>query len=62
MEKKLYYAYVAEDVADYFEEKAKENDVEIVLRESAISNEGKPAIYYELKAEEGIIDPKWELK
>lgn len=62
--KKLYYAYVTIDMLCHFEEKLAElkDEIEVVDMKPAVSEDCKPLVYYELKAEEGIIDPKWELK
>lgn len=61
---KRYYAYVAEDVVGYFEEKLSErsDEVKIVQKTPSMSENCEPVIYYELEAEEGVIDSKWELK
>lgn len=62
--KKLYYAYVVEDMVGYFEKKLDErkDKIKVVHMSTAISENGKPLVYYELEAEEGVIDSKWELK
>lgn len=62
--KKLYYAYIPEDLVGYFEEKLEErkDKIKIVIKDSAISEKGEPLAHYVLEAEEGFIDPKWELK
>lgn len=62
--KKLYYAYVAEDMISHFEEKLDErkDKIKVVHISKAISENGEPLVYYELEAEEGVIDSKWELK
>ena len=64
MMKKLYYAYVAEDMVSYFEEKLEElkDRIDVIRISSAISENNNPLKYYVLAAEEGIIDSKWELK
>lgn len=61
MAKRLYYAFVAMDVVDCFEEGVAEHNVEVVHKLPAVSENGEPIIQYLLKAEEGIINPKWRL-
>ena len=59
--KKIYYAYVALELKDYFENKSREHGATILTCDLVkISNNLR--LYYTLEAEEGIIDPKWELK
>lgn len=61
--KKVYYAYVVSKVKDYFEDKSREHGAIILSRDLVInSNNNEPLYYYIIEAEEGIIDPKWELK
>lgn len=62
--RKLYYAYVTEDMVSYFEEKLNElkDKIDVIGISPAISENNNPLKYYVLSAEEGIIDPKWELK
>ena len=61
--KKVYYAYVVPKVKDYFEDKSREHGAIILSRDLVInSNNNEPLYYYIIEAEEGIIDPKWELK
>lgn len=63
MAKKYYYANVATDVVDYFDnELSLRDEIEIVSKTSMLSETGTSVIRYILKAEEGIINPKWELK
>lgn len=63
MDTKIYYAYVVMDMVEYFEERlVKEDKIKYFSKESAISESGEPLIYYVIEAEEGLIDPKWELK
>lgn len=65
MDKKLYYAYIAniEDLPEYYEKKCKERDIEIISKEIIIDElSGLEFVYYIVKAKEGLIDPKWELK
>lgn len=63
MDTKIYYAYVVMDMVEYFEERLiKEDKIKYFSKESAISESGEPLIYYVIEAEEGLIDPKWELK
>lgn len=61
--KKLYHAYVAEDLVDYFESKLLEHEV-IIINRVLIENTNDNKLYYYfiLKAEDGTIDPKFELK
>ena len=61
--KKVYYAYVVLKVKDYFEEKLRENEATMLSRILVMnSNNNELLYYYTIEAEEGIIDPKWELK
>lgn len=61
--KKLYYAYIAADLVNYFESKALEREAIIVNRELIKNtNDNKPYYYFVLRAEEGTINPKFELK
>lgn len=61
--KKLYYAYVAEDLVDYFESKLLEREVITINRELIENtNDNKLYYYFVLKAEDGTIDPKFEIK
>ena len=61
--KKVYEAYVIIKLKDYFEEKLRENEATMLSRDLVInSNNNEPLYYYTIEAEEGIIDPKWELK
>ena len=61
--KKVYEAYVVIKLKDYFEEKLRENETTILSRILVInSNNNEPLYYYTIEAEEGIINPKWELK
>ena len=63
MAKKYYYANVAMDMVDHFENKLSARDrIEVLSKTRVISETGMPVIRYTLKAEEGIINPKWELK
>ena len=60
---KVYYAYVVSKVKDYFEDKLLEHGAIILSRDLVInSNNNEPLYYYVIESEEGIIDPKWELK
>ena len=56
---KKYYAYVAKEVVDYFEEKLAEHGVKTIKRE--LINNGE-IYYYVVEAEDGIIDPRFEIK
>lgn len=61
--KKLYYANVIEKLTDYFEEQSREHRAIIVARIPKIDKQNNNEIYYHyvLEAEEGIIDPKYEI-
>lgn len=60
---KVYEAYVVIKLKDYFEEKLRENEATMLSRILVInSNNNEPLYYYTIEAEEGIINPKWELK
>ena len=56
---KKYYAYVAKEVVDYFEEKLAEHCVKAIKREPINNGE---IYYYVVEAEDGIIDPRFEIK
>ena len=61
--KKVYEAYVIIKLKDYFEDKLRENEATMLSRVLVInSNNNEPLYYYTIEAEEGIIDPKWEVK
>lgn len=60
--KKRYYAFIDKDMVDYFEGRVQDKEIKIIKREPATSIKGEPILYYELEAEEGTIDSKWELK
>ena len=61
--KKVYEAYVVIKLKDYFEEKLRENGATMLSRVLVMnSNNNELLYYYTIEAEEGIIDPKWELK
>ena len=60
---KVYYAYVVSKVKDYFEDKLREHGAIILSCDLVInSNNNEPLYYCIIESEEGIIDPKWELK
>ena len=62
-EKKIYEAYVIINLKDYFEDKLRENEATMLTRVLVInSNNNELLYYYTIEAEEGIIDPKWEVK
>lgn len=61
---KRYYAYVALDQINYFEEQLKEREDKIKnIRRGEIVNSEDWALClsYVIEAEEGVIDHKWEL-
>ena len=61
---KKYYAYVASDLIDLFEEKLRSfgDKVKSVERDELFMNADGALFYpYIIEAEEGIINPKWEL-
>ena len=61
--KKLYYAYVVLKLKDRFEDKLRDKRATILSRDLVInSNNNELLYYYTIEAEEGIINPKWELK
>ena len=61
--KKLYYAYVVLKLKDRFEDKLRDKKATILSRDLVInSNNNEPLYYCIIESEEGIIDPKWELK
>ena len=60
---KKYYAYVAKDVADYFEAKLAECGGNIVKRELVlIDDELVYYYYYVVEVKDGIINPKYEIE
>ena len=61
--KKVYEAYIVIKLKDYFEEKLRENGATMLSRVLVMnSNNNELLYYYTIEAEEGIINPKWELK
>ena len=61
---KKYYAYVALDLIDLFEEKLESfcDKVKSIERDELLMNEDGTLFYpYVIEAEEGIINLKWEL-
>lgn len=58
---KTYYATVDIGVSDYFEEQAKRHDAKIIKRVLKRRSNGKRYYYYLLKAEDGIIDSRYEI-
>ena len=57
---KKYYAYVAKEVVGYFEEKLAEHGIKTILKREPINN--GEIYYYVVEAEDGIIDPRFEIK
>ena len=61
--KKVYESYVIIKLKDYFEDKIREHGAIMLSRDLVInSNNNELLYYYIIEAEEGIIDPKWEVK
>ena len=61
---KKYYAYVAPDFVEHFEERLNSfgDRIKSVQRDELASNWKGTTFYpYIIEAEEGIINPKWEL-
>jgi hypothetical protein len=59
---KQYYAYIAKDMANYFETKLAERGGSIIKREPVLVNNGKEFLYYYVvEAKDGVIDSKFEL-
>ena len=61
---KQYYAYVAQDFIDLFEERLRSfcDKVKSIERDKLCMNADGALFYpYVIEAEEGIINPKWEL-
>ena len=61
---KKYYAYVAPDLIDLFEEKLISfgDRINSIERDELFMNSDGVLFYpYVIEAEEGIINPKWEL-
>ena len=61
---KKYYAYVAPDFIDLFEEKLRlfGDKVKSIERDKLLMNSDGALFYpYVIEVEEGIINPKWEL-
>ena len=56
---KKYYAYVTNDMVSYFENKLEEHGVTTISCKPIYNGE---IYYYVVKAEDGIIDPKFEIK
>ena len=66
MAMKRYHVNVIIDLVDYFENKLSEraDKINIIKKDEVpqTAENGKQYIYYILEAEEGVIDPKYELK
>ena len=63
--RKLYFANVSEDLVDYFEAKLAEHTdgIHHVTRSwQEASDGGEVFMRYVIEADEGLIDPKYELK
>ena len=61
--KKVYEAYVIIKLKDCFEDKLREHGAIILSRDLVInSNNNELLYYYTIEAEEGIIDPKYEIE
>ena len=58
---KQYYAYIAKDMANYFETKLAEYGGSIIKRELVLVNNGEELAYYVVEAKDGVIDSKFEL-
>lgn len=59
---KQYYAYIAKDMANYFETKLAECGGSIIKREPVLVNNGDELLYYYVvEAKDGVIDSKFEL-
>lgn len=56
---KKYYAYVAKNISGYFENKLAEHGIKTIKYEPINNGE---IYYYVVEAEEGIINPKFEMK
>ena len=56
---KKYYAYVAKDISGYFVNKLAEHGIKTIKCEP-INN--SKIYYYVVEEEDGIIDPKFEMK
>lgn len=61
--KKLYEAFVTKNVIGYFEEGLVErkDKIKVVRMSPVISEDGELLMHYVLEAEEGVINPIWEL-
>ena len=60
---KLYYAYVAENVIDRFNEKLAEHKdkIKVISAVPTFSSKAEPIMAVMLLAEEGLINPEWML-
>ena len=56
---KKYYAYVAKDISGYFVNKLAEHGIKTIKYEPINNGE---IYYYVVEAEDGIIDPRFEIK
>ena len=56
---KKYYAYVAKDISGCFENKLAEHGIKTIKYEPINNGE---IYYYVVEAEDGIIDPRFEIK
>lgn len=63
METKRYYAYVVPELVETFEnELATRDKIKHVECSLTRSEKNEPIYAYIIEVEEGVIDPKWELK
>ena len=63
--RKQYFALISEDMVDYFESKLKkyEDEIHHIIRgDWETADDGTIFKRYVITADEGLIDPKYELK
>lgn len=59
---KAYYASIAEDMVEYFENRLKDKGVKTIFREPMVDPGREPYYLYIVTSEEGVINPKYEVK
>lgn len=59
---KAYSISIAEDMVEYFENRLKEKGVQTIYRVPMVDPGREPCYHYLITSEEGVINPKYEVK